>query len=150
MTAPAPDFASLVKAVLAHAKSRRVEHAGKVTEAPYLTGMCLAFNRAAAEEVGWFGSDYVHGYCEDLDLCCRLRAAGRRLALREDCFVYHAGHASYGSMDRAWLVPALMNNYRLFSARWEHLPEHESLLRLIRQAGQTEAISTMIGEPAHV
>ena len=145
-----PDFASLVKAVLAHAKSRRVEHAGKVTEAPYLTGMCLAFNRAAAEEVGWFGSDYVHGYFEDLDLCCRLRAAGRRLALREDCFVYHAGHASYGSMDRAWLVPALMNNYRLFSARWEHLPEHESLLRLIRQAGQTEAISTMIGEPAHV
>lgn len=137
-----------IREVLAYAKARRAEFAGKVTEAPYLTGMCLAVERAAAESVGWFCRDYVHGYFEDLDLCCRLRAAGRRLAIREDCFVYHVGHASYGNFDRTRIAPALMNNYRLFSMRWGHLPEHAELLRLIQRAGEGPAIGALPEEDA--
>ena len=143
------DGAGLARAVIAFAKERRMAHAGRVTEAHYLTGMCLALERRTAEAAGWFGTDYVHGYFEDLDLCCRLRAAGKRLAIREDCFVYHAGHASYAAADRGWLVPTLMNNYRLFSARWGHMEGHDDLMRLIRTAGQTESIGTR-GEAAHV
>lgn len=136
--------------VLAFAKERRVGFSGKVTEAPYLTGMCLALERTAAEAVGWFGKDYLHGYFEDLDICCRLRAAGKRLAIREDCFVYHVGHASYASLDRLRIIPALMNNYRLFSTRWEHLPEHEDLIRRIQLAGQTATIGAYAKEASHV
>lgn len=139
----------LLRAVMGFAKSRRAAFSGQVTEANYLTGMCLAVDRAAASRAGWFGTDYFHGYFEDLDLCCRLRAAGKQLAIREDCFVYHAGHASYAAAERTWLVPALMNNYRLFSSRWGHMPGHEDLMLLIRAAGQTDAIGAYT-EAAHV
>jgi len=143
------ELPELLRAVMEFAKQRRTAHAGQVSESDYLTGMCLALDRAAADGAGWFGTDYFHGYFEDLDLCCRLRSAGRQLAIREDCFVYHAGHASYAAAERTWLVPALMNNYRLFSARWGHMPGHEDLMRLIRAAGQTDAIGAY-SEAAHV
>jgi GT2 family glycosyltransferase len=140
----------LIKAVLAFAKARKLEHTGKVTEAPYLTGMCMALARDAAAAAGWLGTEYIHGYFEDLDLCCRLRAAGKRLAIREDCFVYHAGHASYAAADRAWLAPAMLNNYRLFCSRWDSLPEHDELLRRIRLAGESAPVGTQAEEAAHV
>ena len=62
--------------------------------------MCLALNRSAFDEAGGFGEEYRHGYFEDLALSCRLRTLGYRLAIREDCFVYHEGHASYRNRPR--------------------------------------------------
>jgi len=119
-------------------------HFGKVTKAPYLTAMCLALCREAFETVGGLPGDYIHGYFEDIDLSCRLREAGHELAIREDCFVYHKGHGSYGAADRAWLVPAIMNNYRQFSARWGHLPEHGDLVARIRYAGTAEPLKGQV------
>lgn len=134
----------LLERIARFAAQMRQDHYGKVSAAPYLTAMCLAFGRDAFREVGGLPGDYIHGYFEDLDLSCRFREAGYELAIREDCFVYHKGHGSYGAADRAWLVPAIMNNYRQFSARWSHLPEHGDLVARIKFAGAAEPLKGQV------
>jgi len=131
---------SLPERIARYAAELSQRQRGKITRAPYLTAMCLAFSREAFQAVGGLPGDYIHGYFEDIDLSCRLREAGHELAIREDCFVYHKGHGSYGAADREWLVPAIMNNYRQFSARWGHLPEHGDLVARIRYAGAAEPL----------
>jgi GT2 family glycosyltransferase len=109
---------------------------GNVTYAPYLTGMCLALNRSAFDEAGGFGEEYRHGYFEDLALSCRLRTLGYRLAIREDCFVYHEGHASYRNRPRDEKFEIIRSNFVVFSDQWAHLPEHPGLVEKMEYAGQ--------------
>jgi len=46
-------------------------------EVPALTAACFAIRRATWQELGGFDEGFVNG-CEDIDLCLRARAAGRR------------------------------------------------------------------------
>jgi GT2 family glycosyltransferase len=107
----------------------------QVSYSPYLTGMCLALDRAALEEAGGFGDEYRHGYFEDLALSCRLRTLGYRLAIREDCFVYHEGHASYRKRAQQEKFDIIRHNFGVFSSQWGHLPEHSDLLQKMESAG---------------
>lgn len=112
----------------------RRERAGQVTGAPYLTGMCLALDTEVFRRMGCFSDEYEHGYFEDLDLSCRLRAAGHTLAVREDCFVYHRGQGSYRLMERGEHGRRMQANFKRFCERWGHLPEHRLLLDHIERA----------------
>lgn len=115
------------------AEARRTQ-LGKVTLAPFLTGMCLALDTAAFRAQGCFSEHYEHGYFEDLDLCCRLRAAGHALAIREDCFVYHRGQGSYRLLENGRHGELMRKNFERYCARWGHLPEHRALLECIERA----------------
>jgi len=146
-----PDDPKLLHRIIRFSQERRQQAFGRASEAPYLTGMCLLLERAALDAVGQLGDAYTHGYFEDLDLCCRLRAAGHGLAVREDCFVYHQGHASYATADRSWLAPVILDNYRRFTRLWGHLPEHDDLVNRIRLAGADASIGVHeLPEHVHV
>ncbi|HEX5759808.1 MAG TPA: glycosyltransferase [Thermoanaerobaculia bacterium] len=110
--------------------------AGTITAAPYLTGMCLALERGLFERVGLFGLAYRHGYFEDLALSCQLRQLGYRLVVREDCFVYHQGHATYTEKTQDEKSDIVFHNFRIFEAEWGHMPEHADLRQRMDYAGE--------------
>lgn len=119
----------------------RARSAGRTfTAAPYLTGMCLALDRAALDAAGGLDPRYRHGYFEDLALSCRLRALGYGLVIREDCFVYHEGHASYRARPQEEKISDILHNFEIFSAAWGHLPEHDDLVTRMEIAGRTHPI----------
>jgi GT2 family glycosyltransferase len=108
----------------------------RTTSAAYLTGMCLALDREILDAVGVFHDDYRHGYFEDLALCCEMRALGYELLVREDCFVYHQGHATYGQKTQDEKARIVDHNFRIFTQSWGHLPDHADLLAKMDYAGK--------------
>jgi glycosyltransferase involved in cell wall biosynthesis len=65
-------------------------------ELPTGVGFCLLIKRAVLDRVGLFRQElFGRGYGEENDLCMRARAAGYRVRLSDDVFVFHAGHASF-------------------------------------------------------
>ncbi len=67
-------------------------------ELPFLNGFCLLIKRAVLEAVGLFDEQHFgEGYGEENDFALRARAAGWRLAVADDAYVWHAQSASYSS-----------------------------------------------------
>ncbi len=63
---------------------------------PFLNGFCLLIRREVLDQVGLFDeTHFPQGYGEENDYALRARAAGWRLALADDAFVYHAQSRSY-------------------------------------------------------
>ena len=104
-------------------------HADRLTCVPYLTAMCLAIRRSAVA-AALFDPSFSPGYFEDLDLSCRLRMAGWRLAVLEDWRIQHQGRATF-QLDPD--LPSIIDkNYEKFAGRWAHLPEHADLVARLR------------------
>ncbi len=78
---------------------------------PAVTGACLLIGREQFAALGGFDEGYRNGF-EDLDLCCRVRAAGDVVWYAAGSVLYHFESASAGryAADRA--------NYERFRARW--------------------------------
>jgi GT2 family glycosyltransferase/glycosyltransferase involved in cell wall biosynthesis len=88
-----------------------------------LTGACCAIARDLFIEHGGLDLSFVNGH-EDVDLCLRLTAAGRRTVYRGDSVVIHHESMSPGRMDRD------NDNAQLFRRRWHGwAPDWLDLLR---------------------
>jgi GT2 family glycosyltransferase len=59
----------------------------------WLSGACLLIRRSAFEAIGGFDERFFL-YCEDIDICRRLRAAGYDLRYEPAATVRHIGGAS--------------------------------------------------------
>lgn len=59
---------------------------------------CVAIPGHVIKLVGLLDEDFGRGYYEDLDYSLRVKAAGYRLGVAEDTFVYHRGSASFGKI----------------------------------------------------
>ena len=62
--------------------------AGAVYDLDAVTGACLAIPRELFFELGGFDDAYVNGL-EDVDLCIKVRVAGRRIVYRGDVAIVH-------------------------------------------------------------
>lgn len=88
----------------------------------FVTGACMLFDARAYAALGGFDERYFM-YCEDVDLCLRVQAAGGRLAAAGVDIVHEAQRASrrrlrpmmwhVASLVRLWASPA----YRAFRKR---------------------------------
>ncbi len=112
----------------------------KYTDAPYLTAMCMAINYDLFKESGLFDANYVHGYFEDLALCCKLKDWGHQLIIVEDCLVYHDGHSTYKEKSQSEKGEIVMHNFEIFQKDWGHLPHHEDLLEKMDYAGKVSPL----------
>ena len=72
----------------------RGQYTGLIDE-DYQTGAAMMLSRRVLEEVGPFDADYV-SYCEDADLCLRVRSAGFRVVCCRDTRIYHKISRSTG------------------------------------------------------
>lgn len=106
----------------------------------YLTGMCFAINRQFFEDLGIFDDVYEHGYFEDLDLCCQIRKMEYKLAIIEDCFVFHYGHSTYRQKVTEEKHRIIWRNFDKFTERWSHMAGHNELLLKMEFAGKHDPI----------
>jgi GT2 family glycosyltransferase len=65
----------------------------RVAHPEWLSGACMLVRRDALEQIGGFDEDFFL-YCEDMDLCARLRAAGHRIRYEPSATVNHDGGQS--------------------------------------------------------
>ena len=62
---------------------------------PAVSAACLLLRRALFDELGGFDETYVHGDCEDTDLCLRVAARGLEIWYEPDVELYHLEAQSY-------------------------------------------------------
>jgi GT2 family glycosyltransferase len=115
---------------------RLFSNSHNITIAPYLSANCLALDREVFERVGYLHGGYEHGYFEDLDLCCCIRKLDYKLAINEDCFVFHRGQGTYKDKSRDEKEKQIWKNFHIFESRWSSLPEHKDLVDRMHWAGR--------------
>jgi hypothetical protein len=88
------------------------------TRVDWVNAACLVLPRSVWQSLGGFDEGYFM-YCEDVDLCLRLRQAGWSLA-RAPVRVVHAGQrASHRRWDHLrWHVASLWRLWRSPAYRW--------------------------------
>lgn len=100
----------------------------------WVSGACMLIRREAFEQIG--GMDEGYGlYCEDIDLCLRLREAGWTIAYTPAATARHLGGASG---DRAEMLPLLAASRVRFAHR------HAS-----RLAAAAETAGIALGHATH-
>jgi GT2 family glycosyltransferase/Tfp pilus assembly protein PilF len=82
-----------------------------------LVGFCLLIPRPVAEAVGPFDERFGLGNFEDDDYCLRVRKAGYRLVVADDCFIHHFGSVSFSNTEVDWTAQ-MQKNQKLFSDKW--------------------------------
>lgn len=93
-------FASPFPITPVHIDYRRPASAStRPLELSCVTGACLLIDRALFHDVGGFDESYRNGY-EDVDLCFKVRARGRRIAYTPESVLYHHEGVSGGRHDR--------------------------------------------------
>jgi GT2 family glycosyltransferase len=96
-----------------------------VREADYCSGACLLVPRALFVELGGFDERYAPAYCEDSDLCFRVREAGRRVYYQPAAEVVHFEGVSHGTSVGEGVKRHQVENQAKFRARWkETLVKH--------------------------
>jgi GT2 family glycosyltransferase len=110
----------------------------------WASGACLLVRRAALERLGGLDDGFFL-YCEDMDLCRRLRDAGLDIRFVPEAVCIHEGGAS---APRANLLPVLAAS-RIRYAR-KHRPPHVALLERVGviAGGLTHALVTRGGRAA--
>jgi N-acetylglucosaminyl-diphospho-decaprenol L-rhamnosyltransferase len=91
------------QAFFVHRVLRRAAWANEIVRDPavyehvaypeWLSGACMLARRAALEHIGGFDEGFFL-YCEDMDLCARLRAAGHEIRYEPGVEVQHEGGRS--------------------------------------------------------
>jgi len=67
----------------------RVYQVNYSREVDYVSGCALAVRRDLWEEVKGFGEEFIPAYCEDSDLCFKIRALGRQVWVQPQSRIIH-------------------------------------------------------------
>ena len=117
--------------VQAYSDGLAAEFADRRTEVQRLSGFCWLMREAAWREAGLFDESFGIGNYEDDDYCKRVIAAGYKLVIAEDAFVFHYGHRTFlgmGVTDERWRGLMAENRFR-FTRKWDaHTLENKDAL----------------------
>ncbi|MFO1413386.1 MAG: glycoside hydrolase family 99-like domain-containing protein [Burkholderiales bacterium] len=99
-------------------------------EVGYTSGACLLIERELYRELGGLDTTFAPAYCEDSDLCFRVRKAGRKIVYQPRAVVVHQLSASM--QDSPIDKPAVIaTNQRKFLDRWGATLERDDAVRAI-------------------
>lgn len=87
-------------------------------DADYISGAAIMIPTELWRDLGGFDEHYVPAYCEDSDLCFRVRAAGRRVLYQPRAAVIHHEGVSHGTDVTAGLKAYQVVNSRKLRERW--------------------------------
>lgn len=113
------------RALWADEMIRREEHYATAGSQEWVSGACMLVRRQAFERIRGFDERFFL-YCEDTDLCLRLRQAGYEVVYRPDAIVAHVGGASE---DRSRLLHVAVTS-RIRYARKHRRPAGAMLERI--------------------
>jgi len=99
-------------------------HAGKSLAVDTIAFFCVAMPRAVYAKVGGLDEDFKFGFFEDDDYCRRVRAAGYRIAIADDCFVHHHLSATFDALGAERKQEIFEANKRVYEAKWGSWQPH--------------------------
>lgn len=103
-------------------------------DADYISGAAIMLPTALWREMGGFDEHYVPAYCEDSDLCFRIRASGRRVLYQPAAIVIHHEGVSHGTDTNQGLKAYQVTNSQKLRDRWaetltrDHAPHGTRIL----------------------
>jgi GT2 family glycosyltransferase len=100
-------------------------------EVDYASGACLAVRRADFEALGGFDLIYAPAYCEDADLCFRLRDRGLEIIYEPAAEIIHHLSITANSIDAGYKHRLASANQQTFVARWGEILERLNRVRTI-------------------
>jgi GT2 family glycosyltransferase len=87
-------------------------------EVDYASGACLMLRRAVFAELGGFDLTFAPAYCEDADLCFRLRERGLRVIYEPTSEIVHHLSVTSNSIDTGYKHRLATRNQQAFVERW--------------------------------
>jgi N-acetylglucosaminyl-diphospho-decaprenol L-rhamnosyltransferase len=115
-----------------------------VAHPEWLSGACMLGRREALEAIGGLDEGFFL-YCEDMDLCARLRAAGHEIRYEPGVAVHHEGGRS---APRAGLY-AILARSRMRYATVHYGPVAALLQRIGLAVNALTHVVAAVGRPAH-
>ncbi|ULU25209.1 glycoside hydrolase family 99-like domain-containing protein [Dyella terrae] len=97
----------------------------------YCSGACLAIRTEDFRRLGGFDEMYAPAYCEDSDLCMRLRAEGRRIVYCPDATVLHHLSRTSDGLTNDYKLRCISTNLAKFTTRWGNELERMDDVRTI-------------------
>lgn len=93
-------------------------------QADYVSGACLMIPADLFASLGGFDERYVPAYCEDADLCFRVREAGRSVWYQPAAEAVHHEGVSHGTDESTGIKRHQVINRERFRDRWAHVLTH--------------------------
>ena len=87
-------------------------------DAPAITGACMVLRREELARMGGLDPAFLVGDFEDADLCLRLAAAGRRVAVDHGVRMYHLERQSQAGAEQRWRMNLTLCNAWTHEQRW--------------------------------
>lgn len=100
-------------------------------EVDYASGACLAVRRAVFQELGGFDRAFMPAYCEDADLCFRLRERGLKVIYEPRAEIVHHLSVTSNSIDAGYKLRLATRNQQRFVERWGERLEALNRVRTI-------------------
>ncbi len=85
----------------------------------YCSGACLALRSDDFRRMGGFDEAFAPAYCEDSDLCLRLRADGKRVVYCANATVIHHLSTTSDAIPGDYKLRCIARNLRTFGERWQ-------------------------------
>lgn len=97
----------------------------------YSSGACLLVRTQLFRDVGGFSPEFSPAYCEDTDLCLKLRAAGFTVTYEPKARVVHHLSKTTASQDQARKLSLVGRNLDRFARKWQATIDAVSDVRII-------------------
>jgi GT2 family glycosyltransferase len=103
-----------------------------VREVDYVSGCCLVVKKALFDGLGGFDLAFVPAYCEDVDLCFRIRAQGQRILFNPHSTVVHHLSATISvSLESPSKKELVIRGQQRLSEKWQAQIDELNRVRLI-------------------
>jgi polysaccharide pyruvyl transferase CsaB len=105
---------------------------GKDSDIRVAAFFCALVPKAVWDRVGELDVTFGMGMFEDDDFAMRVRDAGWRVAVAEDCFIHHFGQGSFSKISRQVYERVFEENRRRFEEKWQQAWEPHRLRAGVR------------------
>ena len=100
-------------------------------EVDYCSGACLMVETSRFREMGGFSDDFAPAYCEDSDLCLRLREGGLKIIYEPASVVVHHLSKTTAAIDDSFKMRAAARNQHKIVTRWQETINRLNDVRLL-------------------
>jgi lipopolysaccharide biosynthesis protein len=97
----------------------------------YVSGACLLIERKLFENLGGFDSSYAPAYCEDVDLCFRVRARGLKVIYEPSACVCHHLSKTMAQLPNDYKYRQASINAQKVAERWQEQIESDNRVSVI-------------------
>ena len=102
-----------------------------IRDVEFCTGACLLISTELFRKLGGFDDRYAPAYCEDSDLCLRVRAAGLRVVYAPSSEVVHHLSKTSATVNRQFKLRCVSRNLGLLAQRWQSHIDASDAIRYI-------------------